>query len=147
MRPFQRVHVDFLGPVRGKMFFILVDSFSKWVEIFPMAYTSALNTVEKLRQCFACFGLPDVIVSDNGPQFISSEYKTFCKRNGINCLFSPPYKPQCNGAAENAVKSFKSSLKKMLEDPLNRNSNLETLISRYLFFYRSSIHSSSRDSI
>lgn len=142
LRPFERVHIDFLGPIQGKMFLILVDSFSKWVEVFQMANTTATTTVEKLRECFARFGLPDTIVSDNGPQFTSSDYKIFCKRNGINCMFSPPYKPQCNGAAENSVKSFKSALKKMLEDPSNQSLNLLTLVSRYLFFYRSSIHCS-----
>ena len=65
----------------------------------------------------------------------------FCKRNGITCLFSLPY----NGAAENVVKSFKSSLKKLFDGPLNRNLNLETFINCLLFFYRPSIHCSTQE--
>ena len=56
---------------------------------------------------FARFGLPDVIISDNGRQFISDALLTFCKKNGIDVRTSSPYHPATNGAAENAVKSFK----------------------------------------
>ncbi|XP_014217296.1 uncharacterized protein LOC106645854, partial [Copidosoma floridanum] len=53
------------------------------------------------------FGLPDHIVSDNGPQFRSLEFREFLKRNGVKQSFSPPYHPATNGAAENFVKTFK----------------------------------------
>lgn len=102
--------------------------------------------VGKLRECFARFRLPDLIVSDNGSQFISSIYNIFCDRNGIRIMYSPPYKPQCNGAAENAVKTFKGGLKKILEDPINRAVEIDTLVSRHLFYYRSSIHWSTGES-
>lgn len=136
---FQRIHMDFLE-LKGQHFLIISDSFSKWVEVYIMHTTSAAETVNKLRDCFARFGLPDCIVSDNGPQFSSREFTTFCNKNGIKFLTSPPYKPQSNGAAENAVKTFKNSLKRALEDPQNNGISFQTLISRHLFFYRSCIH-------
>lgn len=142
-RPYNRVHVDFLGPFRQSTFMVVIDSFTKWVEVYKMESITAKETVSKLRDCFARFGLPDTIVSDNGCQFTSAEYQTFCARNGIKVMHSPPYKPQSNGAAENAVKTFKNGLKKMLMDPINKYTPLDTLISRHLFFYRSTTHCSS----
>ena len=60
-------------------------------------------------------------------------------------MTSPPYKPQCNGAAENAVKLFKNGIKKAVDDASNTGIPLLTLISRYLFYYRSSIHCSTNE--
>ena len=68
--PWQRIHVDFAGPVNGKMLFILVDAHSKWPEVFTMSSTTSGRTISKLRETFARFGLPEELVSDNGPQFV-----------------------------------------------------------------------------
>lgn len=76
--------------------------------------TNARNTVEKLRCTFAYLGLPEELVSDNGPPFNGEEYRDFCKSNGITCKFSPPLHPCSNGLAERAVATIKSSLKKQL---------------------------------
>lgn len=96
--PYQRIHIDFLGPFKDKYYFAILDSFSKWVEIYKMTNISAKETVSKLRDCFARFGLPELIVSDNGTQFTSSEFKEFCDRNSIKHLTSATY---------NAVRSTK----------------------------------------
>lgn len=88
------------------MFFILTDAFSKWPEICEMPKTDAGFLIDKLKDIFARYGLPNKIVSENGPQFFSAEYREFCYRNGIRLVTSPPYHPSTNGAAENAVKTF-----------------------------------------
>lgn len=144
-RPFQRVHMDFLGPFQNNMYMIILDSFSKWVEVFKMTKITTSKTIEKSRECFARFGLPEVIVSDNGTQFTSSEFQFFCKRNGIQHITSAPYKPQSNGAAENAVKTFKNGVKKAINDPANHGESTETLINRHLYYYRSSIHATTNE--
>lgn len=97
---------------------------------------TASETIEKLRDCFARFGIPDLIVSDNATQFSSSDFQEFCSRNGIRHMTSPPYKPQSNGAAENSVKTFKTAMTKALRDPENSSTPIETLVSRHLFYYR-----------
>ncbi|KAK3766196.1 hypothetical protein RRG08_017638 [Elysia crispata] len=78
-QPFQRVHIDF-AEKDGKNYFVAVDSFSKWPEIAVMNTTTASKTIDVLRATFARFGLPEEIVSNNGPQFISEEFATFYKR-------------------------------------------------------------------
>lgn len=136
---FDRVHVDFLGPVSGKMFFILTDAFSKWTEIYEMPRTDAGFMIDKLKDIFARYGLPNKIVSDNGPQFVSAEYREFCHRNGIRVVTSPPFHPSTNGAAENAVKTFKACLLKFMKDS-GKGMSVSSVISRYLFNYRNTPH-------
>lgn len=70
-KPFQRIHVDFYM-FDGNTFLILEDTYSKWLEVFLMNKTNAYSVIEKLRIVFSVFGLPDEIVSDNGPP--SCEY-------------------------------------------------------------------------
>ena len=63
--------MDFAGPFRGKMFMLLVDAHSKRPEILEMTSTTADNTIATLRCVFSAFGLPEQLVTDNGPQFVS----------------------------------------------------------------------------
>ena len=72
--PWQRIHVDYAGPFQGKMYFVVVDAHSKWPEVFEMNNTSATKTITILRHLFSCYGLPNQLVSDNGPQFVSEEF-------------------------------------------------------------------------
>ena len=139
---YDRVHVDFLGPFHGKTYYIVVDAYPKWPEVFEMDKTDLESTIEKLRECFARFGLPRTIFSDNVRQFTSAEFAKFCKNNGITHKTSAPYHPSTNGLAENAMRSFKKGITRALKDGRNKTVSLSTLISRYLASYRNVPHSS-----
>ena len=76
-RPSTRLHVDFAGPMEGKMFLIVIDAHSKWIEVLPMATATALTTIQQLRQLFAQFGIPESIVSDNGRQFTAPKFQEY----------------------------------------------------------------------
>ena len=82
-KPWQRVHVDFASPFMGRMFrrmfMVVVDAHAKWPEVIPMSSTTSSNTIDELRRLFAAYGLPRRLVSDNGPQFTSDEFATFCR--------------------------------------------------------------------
>ena len=65
------------------MFFIAVDVYSKWPEVEVMLTTSSEKMIEVLRSLFAHHGLPEQFVSDNGPQFTSSEFKQFLLDNRV----------------------------------------------------------------
>lgn len=93
----ERIHCDFLGPIFGKHIFIVVDAYSKWVEAFFMNSTTAGETIKVLRSLFARFGIPEVVVSDNGAQFMSSEFQNFLTKNGVKFKSSPPFHPASNG--------------------------------------------------
>lgn len=93
-RPWQRIHTDFAQ--KGKYnFLVITDSYSRWPEVALMSSTTADKTIEALR---GFWGLPDV--SDNGPQFVSAEFETFLRNNGVKHIKSSAYHPASNGAAE-----------------------------------------------
>lgn len=139
-RPFERIHIDLCGPIKGKQFLIVLDAYSKWVEAFAMDSTTSEKTIALLKQTFARFGIPEMIVSDNGTQFTSEEFAMFRKRNGIKHYTTAPGNPATNGAAENAVKTFKRSFKAALADERNSNTDLNTLMQRFLMNYRNIEH-------
>ncbi|CAM5144711.1 unnamed protein product [Natator depressus] len=93
------------------MFLVVVDAHSKWPEVLIMESTTVARTIQNLRGLFSCFGLPEQLVSDNGPQFISQEFQTFMKANGIHHITSAPYHPSTNGLAERFVQTMKQALK------------------------------------
>ena len=74
-KPVQRIHIDFCGPFRNHMYLIVVDAYSKWPKVIRMSSsTSTSETTKVLLSLFAKHGLPDELVSDNGPQFKSDEF-------------------------------------------------------------------------
>lgn len=145
-KPWSRIHIDYAGPVDNNYYLVIIDSFSKWPEIFKTKTITASFTIEKLKQVFARFGLPEVIVSDAGTQFTSSFFQEFVKRNGIKSVITPPGHPATNGAAENAVKTFKKAFKAaLLNAKQNRSSkNCDDIVLRYLIDYRSTAHCSTK---
>ncbi|XP_048482923.1 uncharacterized protein K02A2.6-like isoform X1 [Plutella xylostella] len=135
--PWSRVHVDFLGPIYGKLYLVAVDAMSKWIEVFNVPSTVAKCTIDRLSELFSRFGIVRQLVSDNGPPFTSSEFKQFTNSNGIEHIFTAPYHPASNGAAENAVKTIKSVIKKAVQEKQDIDKALRT----FLMYYRNTEHS------
>ena len=134
-RPWMRLHIDYAGPFLGKMFLVVVDAHSKWLEVVSVPSATSLHTIAKLTSMFATHGLPEMIVSDNGTAFTSGEFQAFVKQNGIRHITSAPYHPASNGLAERAVQTFKAAMK--YED----STPVETRLLRFLFQYRITPHS------
>ncbi|XP_060804324.1 uncharacterized protein K02A2.6-like [Amyelois transitella] len=133
--PWQRIHADF-GDCAGTRYLIIVDAHSKWIEAIPMTRTDAQATISAFRTVFARFGLPAQLVTDNGPPFFSLEFKSFCSLNCIKHVTSAPYRPQGNGAAENAVKTVKKAIKRALHE----GESVEKALNVFLFSYRNCEH-------
>ncbi|CAI2731094.1 unnamed protein product [Schistosoma spindalis] len=129
--PWSRVHIDFAGPFQGSYFLICVDAYSKWPEVIPMNQVTSQDTIMELRQLFSRFGVPNILVSDNGTQFTSSIFSDFCKRFGVNHVRSPPYHPQSNGQAERFVDTFKRALLKAKGE-----GKIKEILNDFLFVYR-----------
>jgi hypothetical protein len=135
----ERVHVDF-GSLEDKDLLILVDSYSRWIEVAVMSSTTASQTIEVLRSWFARFGIPKELVSDNGPQFTSELFAEFLRCNGVKHTLTPPYSPQTNGSGEKSVQIVKSTLKKQIAEQsasLRRSRSLSQRLDDFLITYRS----------
>ena len=128
----ERIHVDFAGPLEGLMFLIVVDAFSKWPEVVHMSSTTATGTIKELTRIFAQQGFPKVLVSDNGTQFTSREFQSYCQHHGIQHIRSPPYHPQSNGQAERFVDTFKRTFQKLRGEGATSD-----VIQKFLWTYRS----------
>lgn len=126
----QRVHIDYAGPIQDNYFLIIVDAFSKWPEIIPTKSISSNVTIEILRDIFARFGAPIQLVSDNGTQFTLKTFENFCKCNGITHTTTSPYHPMSNGQAERFVDTFKRAMRK-LEGEGTMRENIHTFLQRY----------------
>ena len=134
--PWTRIHVDYAGPFLGKMFFLVVDAHSKWPEVFIMKSTTSQSTIEALRSLFGRYGLPEQLVSDNGPQFTSGEFLHFMRSNRIKHIRSPTYHPASNGQVERFVQTMKRSLKASERD----SRSLSHRLAEFLLSYRSTPH-------
>ncbi|GFT53243.1 uncharacterized protein K02A2.6 [Trichonephila clavipes] len=129
--PWERIHVDFAGPIFEHTFFLIVDAHSKWLEVYPMKVTTTKKTIECLRDSFARFGLPRVLVSDNGSQFTSYEFQRFMHKNGVRHKTSVPFKPSSNGQAERYVATLKQSLRAMHKYEGTIQQKLSTFLMQY----------------
>ena len=99
-----------------------------------MRTVTAQRTIQELRLIFARFGLPEQIILDNGPQFISDKFKLFAKSNGIKHNRVAPYHPCSNGAAERFVQTFKMVMKKMGKERGDLNKKLK--LANFLMMYQ-----------
>lgn len=133
-RPWSRLHLDYAGPFQGRMFLVLVDAHSKWMEVVPVHAATSTVTIEKLRAIFATHGLPERVVTDNGSVFTSADFEYFMQQNGITHVRTAPYHPASNGLAERAVQTFKRGIERLSAG------SLETKLSRFLFKYRITPH-------
>ena len=133
LHPWQIVHVDFAGRLEGKMYFLVIDSHSKWGEVREMTSTTTLKTIEVLRELFSSFGLPEQLVSDNGLQFTSEEFVKFIQSNKIRHISVSSF----NGLVERFVRSFKEAMKASRNDGLSVRHRL----ANFLLCYRPQVAS------
>ncbi|XP_043226784.1 uncharacterized protein K02A2.6-like [Amphibalanus amphitrite] len=136
-KAWERIHVDYAGPIQGTYLLVVYDSYSRWIEVVPVKETTASRTVHELRDMCARFGVPAQIVSDNGPQFVAKEFADFVEKNGIKHLRTAPYHQSSNGAAERAVQTAKNALRASGRD----GGTLDSRLQRFLLAYRVAPHS------
>ena len=73
--PWRRLHINNARPLNSHYYLLIVDSFSKWPEIFKCRHPTSTNTVNVLNELFNRFGAPKTLVSDNGTQFTAENLK------------------------------------------------------------------------
>ena len=101
-----RIHLDFCEYGR-QVYLIFVDSFSKWMCVNLMQYANTMNTIKILKHWFSIYGLPNHVVTDNGRQCTSNQFKSFMKQNGINHMCTPAYHQSTKGQVGRYVQILK----------------------------------------
>ena len=119
--PFTQWGMDIVGPlpvaaIQKKFLLVAINYFSKWIEVRTYA-----SIKDKYVTKFVCkniifrFEIPQTIIADNGPQFDSIAFGTFCSELKIKNLYSTPQYSQSNGQTEATYKTLLSTLKKRLD--------------------------------
>ena len=118
-RPWEKIGTD-IFTLSGRHYLITVDYFSQFFEIDHLPEITSEVVITKLKHHFARHGIPDTVISDNGPQFSSNDFALFSKLWGFSHEPISPGNSKANGAAEAAVKIAKNIMKKCRkakEDP------------------------------
>lgn len=139
-----RIHLDYAGPINGYYILVVIDSFSKFVEVFQTKTITSHFTEMRVRELFCRYGLVDTVVTDNGRQFTAETFRNFLKVNGVRHVLTAPGHPATNGQAENFVKTIKKSLIASFKD--NPGVEFETILNRFLIDYRNSKHCTTGES-
>ena len=130
-----RIHIDYFE-YNGINFLLMVDSYSKWLEVEMIRKCDTSNTIKCLNKWFSCYGLPNQLVSDNGPQFVSDQFSCFVTERGINHLRTAAYHQSSNGQAERYVQTVKNALLSNSKCYVDLNHRLDS----FLMAYRSTQH-------
>ena len=114
-RPWERVNMD-LFEFGGRTYLIIVDYYSRWVEIKLLPTQTAKSVITAAKELFATHGIPDIVISDNGPCFWAVPFQEFAAKCRFVHTTSSPRYPRANGEVERAVRTVKGLLKKN-DDP------------------------------
>ena len=99
-QPFQRLSIDFVGPIPGRKpnyIFTARDTFTKWLEAFPVTAPTAEHAVKKLvDEVFRRFGIPETIHSDRGTHFTAHKFNEVMKMLNTTHTITPAYNPKSN---------------------------------------------------
>ena len=109
--PWQKVATD-LFEWKHEHYLLIVDYYSRYIETALLKQTSAEEVIKHTKSIFARLSIPEVVISDNGPQYSSRAYADFAVGYQFKHVTSSPYHPQSNGEAERAAGTVKKLLKK-----------------------------------
>uniref|UniRef100_A0A2N9F1B5 Uncharacterized protein n=1 Tax=Fagus sylvatica TaxID=28930 RepID=A0A2N9F1B5_FAGSY len=105
-----------VGTKQAKFLVVAIDYFTKWVEAEPLATISEKNVKSFVWKAVICrFGIPRVLISDNGKQFDNGPFRELCAQLNIRNHYSSPRHPQANGQVEVTNRTLLKQIKTRLE--------------------------------
>jgi transposase InsO family protein len=99
---------------------VAVDKFTKWVEAAPVTTQDSTATINFIKSIVFRFGVPHIIITNNGTNFTSKEFKNYCESLGIKLKFASVAHPKTNGQVEKANGLICNRIKKRLLAPLEK---------------------------
>ena len=103
--------VDFFA-FKGSSYLLLIDYYSRYVEMSKLHSTTSAAVIQHMKSIYTRHGIPEILVSDNGPQFSAEIFTQFTQNFDFQHQTNSPNFPQGNGEIERAVKTVKSMLEK-----------------------------------
>ena len=113
-KPWLKLGADLFN-LNGREYLLVIDYYSNYPEVALLEEISSKAVINKLKSIFSRHGIPSKLITDNGRQFISSEFKSFTDYYNINHSTSSPTLARSNGKAEKGVGIVKKLLKKAAE--------------------------------
>lgn len=113
-RAWEKIGTDILQ-FGSQDYIVVVDYFSKWIELCKIPDKTAATIINVLKIIFARFGIPETVMSDNMP-FASFEFKDFAREWYFDSVTSSPLYSQSNGMSERSVQIVKNILRKSSEE-------------------------------
>ncbi|KAL9971363.1 hypothetical protein ACROYT_G023876, partial [Oculina patagonica] len=130
--PWQDCSADLLGSLpTGESILVVVDYFSRFVEVAILKSTTSTKIIEAISPMFARFGVPFSLRTDNGPQFVSAEFESFLQTQGVEHRKTTPLWPQANGEVERQNRSLLKSLQIANLEGNNWRTELDTWLAAY----------------
>jgi transposase InsO family protein len=118
--PMECLNIDFIGPFPdGGYVLVIIDTFTRWVELYHTVDASALSTAQCLLKHFGRFGAPLQLRSDNGPQFIADVIKEFLSLIGTQHCLTLAYSKVENALVERMNKEVNRHLRALTFDNLS----------------------------
>jgi hypothetical protein len=99
---------------------VAVDKFTKWVEAAPVTTQDSTVAINFIKSIVFRFGVPHSIITDNGTNFTSKEFKSYCESMGIKLKFASIAHPKTNGQVKKANGLICNEIKKRLLAPLEK---------------------------
>lgn len=135
--PWQDISADLLGPLPSKEnILVVVDYYSRFYEVVVLKSTTSDKIISAMTKIFARFGVPHSLRTDNGPQFVSTEFSNFLEEQGIEHRRTTPLWPQANGEVERQNRT----LMKALRIAQVEGKDWHTEMFKFLTAYRSTPH-------
>ena len=133
----QEVALDLLGPMPGgEYLLVVVDYFSRWMEVDVIRSTTSATIIKCLDNHFARYGTPVGLRTDNGPNLVSDEMEKYLEEMGIVHHHTTPLWPRANGEVERENRSLLKAMRVFQAEGKNWRSELN----KFLLAYRSTNH-------
>ena len=140
--PMHTVHIDHKGPLnpssKGKKHcLVVVDAFSRFVQVYAVKPTSASDTIKALEKFITSFGIPQKLVYDRGTAFMNHDFTHWLKEMGITHAPRTAYSPWTNGKVEIQNKHLGRYFRQFISD---QGTNWSELVGNFAFAHNTSVN-------